>query len=383
MFYLKKGIFYLLILGISLLSCSRSGTKALADGDFVEAVLKASERLKRDGNHAKSLAVLQDAYPAAKLDLQNAIRVAEQSNQPFRHETSLTHFERLNQMFRAIQSCGACRRVVTPEDFSSQGQVAREMAVNERYDRAIQLMSSGDKIPARQAVDHLERAAVLMPGYRDVNSLIEKAYWLASTHVVLEQPTLNSRLFAFSHAFFQDQIAEFVQTNRRMNRFVQFHSPKQAEIDQLRPDHVVRLEFVDFVVGETHRTTEKSKVTSADSVKTGEATIAGKKVPVYAKVQAEVSRHRKEVISKGIVQMQVVDFKSGRPLLVQEFPGQFVWINEWANYNGDGRALTKDVMALTQRREELPPPPQQLFIEFCKPIYGQVTSRIRNFYERY
>lgn len=382
MFYLKKqGLISLVTVCLLASACARSGVKALSDGEFVEAVLQATEKLKRDGQNTKSLAVLEQAYPAAKQDLQRAIQVAEQSKQLFRHETALNHFEQLNQMFRAIQACSACRRVVTPEDFSSQSQVAREMAVAERYERAVQLLVSGDKIPARQAVDHLERAAVLFPGYRDVSTLTEKAYWVASTHVVLEQPTLNSRLFSYSHSFFQDQIAEFVQTNRRMNRFVQFHSPSEAQ--QFSPDHVVRLEFVDFVVGETHRTTEKSRVVSNDSVKTGDATIGGKKVPVFAKVQADVARHRKEVISKGILQMQVVDYLSGRTLLVQEFPGQFVWVNEWVNYNGDERALSKDVLALTQRREELPPPPQQLFIEFCRPIYGQVTSRIRNFYERY
>ena len=363
--------------------CAKSGVKALSEGEYVEAVMQATDKLRRDGNHTKSLTVLKEAYPAALSDLKRAIQVSEQSNQPFRHEVALNHFERLNQMFRAIQSCAACRRVITPEDFSSQSQVARELAVSERYDTAVQLLTSGEKIPARQAVDHLERISALMPGYRDVASLTDKAYWIASTHVVLEQPRLNSRLFSFSHAFFQDQIAEFVQSNRRMNRFVQFHSPQQAEATQLQPDQVVRLEFVDFVVGETHRTTEKVRVTSSDSVKTGEATIGGKKVAVYGKVHADLIKNRKEVISKGLLQMQILDFKTGRPLQVQEFPGQFVWVNDWASFNGDERALTKEMLSMTQRREELPPPPQQLFIEFCKPIYNQVTSRIRGFYDRY
>jgi hypothetical protein len=38
---------------------------------------------------------------------------------------------------------------------------------------------------------------------------------------------------------------------------------------------------------------------------------------------------------------------------------------------------------LTKKREEVPPAPQQLFIEFSKPIYDQFTRSIRRFYDDY
>jgi len=34
-------------------------------------------------------------------------------------------------------------------------------------------------------------------------------------------------------------------------------------------------------------------------------------------------------------------------------------------------------------REAYPPMPQQLFIEFTKPIFGQLTGKVSNFYNRY
>jgi hypothetical protein len=81
--------------------------------------------------------------------------------------------------------------------------------------------------------------------------------------------------------------------------------------------------------------------------------------------------------------LEIYDFRSNKTLLKEELPGEFTWVNEWASYNGDERALNKEELLLTQRREELPPAPQQLFIEFCKPIYDQFTSRVKRFYDKY
>ena len=81
--------------------------------------------------------------------------------------------------------------------------------------------------------------------------------------------------------------------------------------------------------------------------------------------------------------MEVIDFQANKILLRDEIPGEYTWVNEWASFNGDERALNSTELNMTRNREQLPPPPQQLFIEFTKPIYDQVTSRIKNFYKKY
>jgi hypothetical protein len=122
---------------------------------------------------------------------------------------------------------------------------------------------------------------------------------------------------------------------------------------------------------------------SRDSVKTGEATVNGKKVPVYDKVTATIIKSRKVVRSRGLLSMEIFDYQTNKTLSREEIPGEFTWVNEWASFNGDERALTTSELNMTRNREQLPPPPQQLFIEFSKPIYDQVTSRIRRFYDKY
>jgi hypothetical protein len=60
-----------------------------------------------------------------------------------------------------------------------------------------------------------------------------------------------------------------------------------------------------------------------------------------------------------------------------------VWFTEWGSFNGDERALSKDQLALCDKRPAPPPPPQDLFVEFTKPIYNQVTPFLKDFYRKY
>ncbi len=377
-----------IITAIYLSSCSKSGTKALEQGNFYEAVLQSAEKLAKDTDNSKASAVLPEAYRNAQNEFLRDIERAQNANQQFRWEAVLDYYRKLNTMQAAIDKCMACRRLVNAQSYFREEDNARENAAAERYALGVDLMKSRpgtlpSREAARAAYNHFERITSFSPNYRDVQRRMEDALNAASFHVVLEQPKINSRLFQYSNEYFQDKIDEFLRTNRRMNKFIRFYSPQEAKSVKLNPDQIVRLEFIDFVVGETNVTNDRLTVVSKDSVKTGEATINGKKVPVYGKVKAQLVRSHKAVRSRGILSLEIIDYQSNRVLSREEIPGEFTWVNDWATYNGDERALSPADKALAQRREELPPPPQQLFIEFTKPIYDQVTNRIRRFYDKY
>jgi hypothetical protein len=120
-----------------------------------------------------------------------------------------------------------------------------------------------------------------------------------------------------------------------------------------------------------------------DSVKVGEAKINGKNVPVYNTVTAKVTTVRKEVISRGLLSMIVLDGKSNGVLTHKKFSGEYTWYSSWARFNGDERALTDQQIALTKRKEQQPPAAQDLFLLFADPIYSQLTSGLQSFYRSY
>lgn len=371
-----------------LASCSKSGTKALERGNFYDAVLQSAEKLRKDSDNSKAAAVLPEAYNNARNEFLRDIERTRNANQQFRWEAVLDYYSKLNNMQNAIDKCMACRRLVNAQSYFREEDEARDNAAAERYALGNDLMRSRpgtlpSRESARAAYGHFERIASFAPNYKDVQNRLDEALNAGSYHVVLEQPKVNSRLFQYSNEYFQGKIDEFLRTNRRMNKFVRFYSPQEARSAKLNPDQVVRLEFIDFVVGETNVTNDRMTVISKDSVKTGEVVVGGKKVPVYGKVKANIVRSHKAVRSRGILSLEIFDYQTNKILSREDIPGEFVWVNDWLTYNGDERALSAADRTLSQSREELPPAPQQLFIEFTKPIYDQVTSRIKRFYDRY
>ncbi len=128
---------------------------------------------------------------------------------------------------------------------------------------------------------------------------------------------------------------------------------------------------------------EKEETVTRDSVKVGEAKVDGKVVPVYNTVKAKLTTYRKEVMSSGLLSMIVVDAKTNGVLTHRKFNGEYVWVSQWARFNGDERALDDQQIRMCKLREQQPPVPQDLFLEFTKPIYNQLIPAIKGFYQNY
>ncbi|HEV7348003.1 hypothetical protein [Telluribacter sp.] len=382
---MKRSFYYFLsaiVLLLTLDAC-KSAKKSLRRGDYDESVYRAVDKLKDNSRHTASVDILKEAYPLALQQHLDDIARFEKSVEPFHWEPVAEAYTSLNRLYDAVRSCPSCNRLLTARSFYDEEKEARQNAASDRYEEGERLLTQGGRENARRAFEHFERADGIVPNYRNVTAKLDEAYEQASFKIVVEQVSVNSRTYQLSNEYFQDRVSEFLQTNRRLNKFVRFYSPEEATDVKLRPDHVITLRFDDFVVGQTLVETKTETLISKDSVKVGEATVAGKKVPVYNKVTAKLNRNRKTVHSSGVLDMQIQDFGSRRMVYQEKFQGEYNWFCEWANFNGDERALTTEQKRMSNIRELLPPPPQQLFVEFSKPIYDRLTSKIRNYYARY
>lgn len=104
---------------------------------------------------------------------------------------------------------------------------------------------------------------------------------------------------------------------------------------------------------------------------------------VYGTVKATLYQYKKTTTSKGVVSFRIIDAKTGALLSAEKMPGEFVWVSEWATFNGDERALSAEQLRLSRLKEQPAPSAQDLFIEFTKPIYEQITAKIHDFYKNY
>jgi len=166
------------------------------------------------------------------------------------------------------------------------------------------------------------------------------------------------------------------------NEFVAFYSEKDARsIGLRRPDQVLKLQFEDFNVGQS-RAFQNKETIERDSVEVGEVTLEnGRKKSVMGTVKATLITRRLEVLSNGVLSMTINEGGSNTRIYRDEMPGEFLWFAEWATFQGDERALSEEQLQLCKSVEATPPQPQELFVEFTRPIFSNLTQQLNRYYQ--
>jgi hypothetical protein len=364
-----------------LLSSCSSGKKSLERGNYYEAVIKSIERLRSNPDNKNAKQTLKDAYPLAIETMTSEIDNLLIGNEHFKYAEIVDRYEKINSMAGEVRRSPAARSLkLKIEEYTSQLAGARSKAAIEAYNTAEGLLAKGDRLSAREAYYLYKNSNNYESNFKDALKKMDLARELATLFVVVEDISVPG-LYKINAEFFQNQIIGNLSKNYAKD-FIVFMNPAEAK-NLNRADQIIMMRFDEFVVGSTRDKEVVKELTSKDSVKTGTATIEGKKVDVYDKVKAKFTNHSKEIISSGVLDVKIIDAATEKLLGNKKFPGKFVWASDWASYNGDKRALNAEQLKLSSRKPLMPPPPQNLFMEFTKPIFNQTRSYLKNFYRKF
>lgn len=379
---MRPGHFASALIILTFFGCS-SGKKAFERGDYYGAVMKSVNRLRQNPDHSKSIEALQAAYPLAVEYYEGEAQNEIASNSNFKWKNAIQSYNSINALYEAIRQCPACKKAVpNPKNYYSEIGPLKEKAADESYNAGITALMKGNRDEAKKAYFNFYDAQSFVPGYKDVIEYLDKAKFEATLKVIIEQIPVPAR-YNLSGGFFQDKVEAFLHNNYTDQTFIKFYTPEEARaVDLPHADQIMRIQFDDFSVGNSVMR-EREETLTKDSVKVGEAKIEGKTVPVYNTVKAKLTTYRKELISNGLLSMIVVDAKTNGVLTTRKFNGEFVWVSQWARFNGDERALSDEQLRICKLREQQPPHPQDLFLEFTKPIYNQLIPAVRGFYQNY
>lgn len=370
---------YFLYLFFIILSGCTTGKNALQKGDYDASVAKAVGRLQNSPKNSEAMQVLKTAYELALQDHLRKINEAKLSNDLFRWESVMYDYQKINQLADDVNTCPACLVIVpAPTKYIKELADSRYNAAAARYNSGMAYLNENNHLSAKKAYYEFEKVQNLQSNYKDVKKKLDDAYWAAVTRVVIQPIMINNGPYKLSGAYFQQQINQFMSSYAR-NKFVIFYQEEQATNEKIVPDQVLSLNFDDFVVGQTY-IKERVEKLKRDSVIIGETS---DKKPVYGTVKASLSIFEKSISSSGLLDMTITDWQSRKMIKQQKFPGTYVWRDSWASYQGDDRALNKNQLMMTKRKEMLPPPPDALFLAFTKPIYNQLVEQISYFYNNY
>lgn len=378
--FLKYGA--LLLFAIMLAAGCSSSKKALKQGDYEKATLEAAQHLRKHPGSKTSQDVLRQAYPMARESALRHIRQAEDSGASDRYVVAADAYLRLNELANAIYDSPKAMEIIgQPTRYDRELRDVRPKAAEQAYALAGQLMENGSMRDARRAYILYGKANRFVEGYRDVGRRMAEALDAATVKVVVKRPAAD-RPFIEPADYFYDRLIS--QITERKHRFVRFYTADDARRAGVsRPDQVLELDFSSFNVG-TMRESSDVRDVSRDSVRVGTTTVNGQQTDVYGTVRARLIVYRREVLCTGTLRVRIMEAGDGRVAESRDFPGRFVWGEEWATYKGDERALTDEQRRLTRRSEPSAPPTQQeLFAAFSRPLLDPATSFIRQYYRRF
>ena len=141
---------------------------------------------------------------------------------------------------------------------------------------------------------------------------------------------------------------------------------------------VVDLEFFDFSVGNISRSEKEEKVEKRIKIESKDSTRIR-----YKTYTAKLKTFTDQSSSGGALRVRIYEPATDKILSDEILPGTFLWINQYAIFAGDAEALDKQQLDLTERKVLPPPSQQDLFIEFTRPIYKQITQKLNRFFKRY
>lgn len=369
---------YLMLL-LLLASCS-TGKKALQKGDYFSAVLKAVERLKSSPENKNAIKVLREGYPMTLEWSQEEMDFILSSNSAFKWEKAIGLMKQVNQMSDEIRSTPAARKIISnPKTYTSELNMATEKAAEERYNAGLSELKMNTREAGRRAYEHFNKADQFVRGYKNVRELMETSKQLATIRVILETIPVHTQKYRLSSEFFYNQVFEYLNNQFRSSGFVNFYSPFQAEKEGLRnPDFIVDMEFFDFSVGNLIRSEKEEKVEKRVKIETKDTTRVQ-----YKTYEAKLKTFTDQVLSGGTLRVRIIEPSTDKLLSDELVPGSFTWVNQYAMFIGDVEALDNNQRELIKRKAMPLPPEQDLFIEFTKPIYSQVTQNLNRFFRRF
>ena len=254
-----------LVIVVTFLSSCSSGKAYFEHGNYYQAVMTSVGRLRRNPDHKKSSETLRQAYPLAVKYYEDQVTGALSSNANFKWTQIVNSYTTLNTMYDEIQrSPGALTVIPNPSNYNSKLSEAKQNAAKEQYDAGIAALGAGNREKAKEAYSYFKKCLEFVAGYRDAAQKMEDALWAATVKVMVEPIPTQSRNLAVSTDFFNNRVSEYLHT-ASINDYVRFFTPKEIQQMKLNPDHIIKLEFDEFTVGNVYMS-EKQIPLQRDSV---------------------------------------------------------------------------------------------------------------------
>lgn len=379
--FLEKVVLLLSFTSV-LIACS-SGLQQLKRGNFDEAIFNAVNRLQQNPENQKALSVIRESYPLAINNHKRAIRMFENSQEPFHWEKALAEYQALNKIYEIVsRSSVSMSEVGVPQFYTNELETARQLAADERYQAGeIALLHKQNRLAAKDALVQFERVNQLIPNYKAANKKAEEAFQYAVYRVLIEPVYDVFRLDRNEYNALQGSFDREIFRTKMSNPFVRYHTKSTARQDSLPQNDVVNFALVNLSSPSVN--VEKTIEHFSREIRTGTKKINDStKVDIFETVKGTIITFRKKVVVNGRMEMKVFDYKTNQ-LLNQEVRNEtYSWRDSWQIFEGNPKALGEGKSCPpTYGSGNLEPSPYLLFSNLSNQFANYFRGRLQTMYQ--
>ncbi len=358
-----------------LLSCggiNSTGKRPVED----KTVQGIASRLNDNPADTVLTAQLIAAYDRALYAHMNDIASYKAAGQPDMWEKIMREYAQLMALNEAISAYPVALKWIRLVPYRDNYEMAKQNAAQSLYGRARDYLDNNDRQSAIQAYNLFTKVNQLVPGYRDVDRLMEIANEKSIIDIVINPVNYFNNGFdyyGFNNDFMQYQFINDLRYQLGASKNVRVYTDREAFSNNIYPDRVVDLRWNELYFPIPTQNTVTRQV--SNSVVTGR-TADGK--PVYTTVYATLIITRRLIEARGSLSVRITDPTNNRTLMYEDFPGGYTRQEEYATYRGDSRALSAYDWAIINNSNYIDPTRNSLFNEVLRQVYPRLLSRIKS-----
>lgn len=372
-------LFYLLLISLVFVQCSTTPKIAKRYTPDDKMVFDLIERLKKNPADAEAAALLPQLYKTAA-DTRRTMTSNDYNNLPAgdRLMEISKQLQVAQQMYNEIKAVPAASKAI-PYPWNPSQKIAelKQKAAEEYYNEGVEFMNFNNRPYAQKAYDMFVKADNAYPGYKDVRNLMNQAQELATIKVVINSVNYYNNgwgYWGFNNDYLQYKIAR--DLNNSSYRNTRFYTKAEADMQRIRTDKVVELNFNDLFIGTVYN--NNNTIRRSKQIEVGQTKSLPPK-PVYQTVNATVYVTTRILQSRASLECRIYDRATGNNILFDRFPDNYTWKQESARYTGDKRALEpSDWNLINNPPTGSLPSRQELAQRLVDNCYNQLLNRIRN-----
>lgn len=374
----KYSTFYILVAFFFLMSCSGTKNSYKSDQKDLSTLIK---RLTKRGSDDKVLADIKEIYYPAVQKAEQRISNFRYDAAPEKWDKLIPEMEAMQRMYDIINSNAYAVRMVQPINYYLQIKNAKDSAAADYYEYASIEFERGGRESFKLAYNGFNRATFFVPSYKDSKQKMKEAFDRSIVIVLVNEiqydgvgfnnwgwNTNNNQTRIIS-----DQIIRELGGRNSNSIPARFYSDWDIRRENITPDLVVDLVWRNLRFDQPRdqiRNYNRSK-----QIEVGKDTANR---PVYQTVTATVYVTQRQLNANAELNFILTDAARRQQVDWQTIPTSYNYNFEFADYNGDRRALDNHDWNLINRSRNQPMPTREDALnEMMQQIKNDVVNRIR------